>query len=240
MSQRLVARCVIAAAVICGVGGIVLIVAFPAGLPLFRIHWPLAAVLSWDAALSMMFFVQHSGMVRRRFRARLAAVIPPRYDGAVYAIASGIALALVVLLWQPSDYPLIVLEGLSRRAAQVCAVLAIVFFVWGMRALRGFDPLGLGPIKAYLRGKQPPQSPFVVRGPYRWVRHPLYFAILVLIWSNPDLTADRLLFNILWSAWICVGARLEEADLVTDFGDTYQEYRRKVPILVPWRGPVKL
>ena len=72
------------------------------------------------------------------------------------------------------------------------------------------------------------------------MRHPLYFAILVLIWSNPDVTADRLLFNILWSAWICVGARLEEADLARDFGDAYEGYRRKVPILIPWRGPVRL
>lgn len=240
MSERLLAKCVIAAAVICGVGGVVLMVAFPSGLPIFRAHWPLATVLCWDAALSLMFFVQHSGMVRQPFRARMAAVIPPRYDGAVYAIASGVALAIVVLLWQPSDYRVLVLEGLSRRVAQACSILAIAFFVWGIHALRGFDPLGVGPIRAYLRGRNAPSSPFVVLGPYRWVRHPLYFAILVLIWSNPDLTADRLLFNILWSAWICVGARLEEADLVRDFGGAYEDYVRKVPILIPWRGPVKL
>jgi protein-S-isoprenylcysteine O-methyltransferase Ste14 len=240
MSERLLAKCVIAAAVICGVGGVALIVVFPAGLPVFRAHWPLAAVLCWDAALSLMFFVQHSGMVRRQFRARLAAVIALRYHGAVYAIASGIALAIVVVLWQPSDWRVLILEGLPRRAAQVCSILAIAFFVWGVRALRGFDPLGLDPIKAYLRGRNAPSSPFVVRGPYRWVRHPLYFAILVLIWSNPDLTADRLLFNVLWSVWICVGARLEETDLVRDFGDAYERYRRKVPILIPWRCPVKL
>ena len=33
----------------------------------------------------------------------------------------------------------------------------------------------------------------VVRGPYRWVRHPLYLTTLLMIWSYPDLTADRLL-----------------------------------------------
>ena len=52
MSERLLAKCVIAAAVICGVGGVVLIAAFPAGLPFFQFHWPLATVLCWDAALS--------------------------------------------------------------------------------------------------------------------------------------------------------------------------------------------
>jgi protein-S-isoprenylcysteine O-methyltransferase Ste14 len=72
------------------------------------------------------------------------------------------------------------------------------------------------------------------------MRHPLYFGVLLIIWANPDVTADRLLFDILWTAWICVGAWLEEADLLRDFGDAYERYRRKVPILIPWRGPVKL
>lgn len=39
-------------------------------------------------------------MVRRPSRARLARIVPARYDGAVYAIASGIVLTLVVLFWQ--------------------------------------------------------------------------------------------------------------------------------------------
>ena len=156
------------------------------------------------------------------------------------AVATLLVLAIVILLWQPSGEHVIVLEGLARQATQACIILAILFFIWGVIALRSFDPLGLGSIRAYLRGiKQRPPS-FVVRGPYRWMRHPLYFGVLLIIWANPDVTADRLLFDILWTAWICVGAWLEEADLLRDFGDAYERYRRKVPILIPWRGPVKL
>jgi len=240
MSERLLAKGMMAAAVVFGLVGVGLIALFPAGLPLWHLHWPLAGVLCWDALLSFMFFLQHSGMMRRRFRARLAALVPPSYHGAIYAIASGIALALVVLLWQPSDYPLLVLAGLPRRAVQACAILAIAFFVWGIVALRGFDPFGLGPLKARLRGIEQTATPFVVRGPYRWVRHPMYSAIIVLIWSNPDVTMDRLLFAVLWTAWICIGARLEERDLHREFGDAYERYRRAVPFLVPWRGPATL
>ena len=236
--ERVLAKCIIVAAVICGVGGIALLAVFPAGLPFFRFHWPLAAALCWDAALSMMFFVQHSGMVRQRFRAHMAVVIPQCYHGAVYAIASGVALAIVVVFWQATDYRVLVLEGLPRRAAQACSLVALAVFVWGVRALRGFDPLGLGPIRAYLHGEQPVPFPFALGGPYRWVRHPLYFGVILLIWSNPDVTADRLLFNLLWTAWIYVGARLEEADLVGDFGVAYETYPKSHP--VPWRGPVRL
>ena len=58
--------------------------------------------LAIDAGLSMLFFVQHSWMVRRSFRQRLARIMPTHYLNAVYAIASGIALLVVVLLWQDS------------------------------------------------------------------------------------------------------------------------------------------
>ncbi len=57
--------------------------------------------------------------------------------------------------------------------------------------------------------------------------------MLVLIWSTPRFTTDQLLFNVLWTAWIVVGAGLEERDLVADFGQTYREYQRSVPMLIP-------
>jgi hypothetical protein len=226
----------IALSTILGVGSIALLAAMES-IRLFRTGWPDPAVLTWDAALSLAFFLQHSGMVRRPFRARLARTIPPRYDGAVYSIASGIVLTLVVVLWQRSEIHLLVLRGIPLLISRALSVSAVAVFLWSAYALRGFDPLGLGPIQAHLRGRSYRTARFVVKGPYRWVRHPLYSCVIVLIWSSPELTADRLLFDVLWTAWICAGAVLEERDLVAEFGEDYRDYRRKVPMLVPWRGP---
>jgi len=39
------------------------------------------------------------------------------------------------------------------------------------------------------------------------------------------------------TAYILVGIRLEERDLVGHFGDVYREYRKRVPMLIPWRRP---
>ncbi|MFW6284408.1 MAG: methyltransferase family protein, partial [Desulfosalsimonas sp.] len=73
------------------------------------------------------------------------------------------------------------------------------------------------------------------RGPYKFVRHPLYFFSLLMIWSCPDITADRLVFNVLWSGWIVTGAWLEEKDLVRDLGRQYRDYQKSVPMLIPWK-----
>jgi protein-S-isoprenylcysteine O-methyltransferase Ste14 len=194
-------------------------------------------VLLWDGLLSMLFFIQHSGMIRSSFRNRFAPITPPHYHPAIYAIASGIALAAVVLLWQPSQTFLYQAEGLLRLLARAVSVLAILGFAWGVRALKNFDTFGLVPIKVHLRGKQLRPPNFVVRGPYLWIRHPLYFFIIVLIWSAPDVSSDRLVFNILWTLWIIVGSYLEERDLVAEFGERYREYQKTIPMLFPWRIP---
>ena len=237
-STKLLDHAMIVLAVVLGVGSVALFVVM-GQVTFFRMEWPESKILVWDAALSFAFFLQHSGMVRRSFRARLTAVIALRYQGAVYAVASGVVLTLVVLLWQRSETHLLVLHGAPLWIAQACAVSAVVVFVRSAYVLGSlFDPLGLVPIKRHLRGISEGPSAFVVKGPYRWVRHPLYSCILVLFWSNPDLTADRLLFNVIWTGWIVVATVLEEGDLVGDFGDAYLAYRRKVPMLVPWRGRV--
>jgi len=194
------------------------------------------AALSVDAGLCLAFFAQHSGMVRKSFRLRLARVVPPEWHGALYAIVAGIVLLTLVLLWQETGSALHPPSAVSwlLRAAGLAALGGVV---WAVRALPSLDPFGIEPVVHRQRGTEPRPQRVTVRGPYRWVRHPTYFFALVLIWSYPYLTADRLLFNLLWTTWIWVGAVLEERDLVEAFGDSYRHYQRSVPILIPHRRP---
>ena len=217
-------------------GGSILLLATMGSFQLVRLGLSDPVILLWDTMLSFAFFLQHSGMVRKAFRERTAALIPPRYYGAIYSIASGIVLIIVVVFWQRSEILLLRLEGLPLWTARGCSFLAILIFAWGIRALGSFDMFGLKLIRARMHGQLSQPFQFLVRGPYRWVRHPLYLGVLMLIWASPVLTADRLLFNVLWTAWIVLGTILEERDLVADFGDVYRDYQRKVPMLIPWRG----
>lgn len=231
-------RMLIVLAAVLGVGSVALFAIWPLGsLRIARPQWSEPLILSWDVLLSLLFFVQHSAMLRRGARARIAAVIPPLYQSAVYATASGVALLVVVLLWQPSTVRLFTLDPPWRFVAHGFALAALALFIWGFRSLRSFDPLGIRPLTGHLRSKPSQPCPLAIRGAYHFVRHPLYLAIIVLFWSNPDLTADRLLFDGLWTAWIVVGTLLEERDLVSELGDAYRSYRRSVPMLIPWPRP---
>jgi protein-S-isoprenylcysteine O-methyltransferase Ste14 len=240
LKEKFVANSVSALALLCGILGLVLFVGFPLGsLGLVRMRWSEAGVLWWDGLVSFGFFLQHSGMVRRQFRTRVYGPVPPRYRRALYSIASGITLAAVALLWQPSSNHLLVLGSAFRWVAVALAICAIALFMWGALALRKLDLLGTRAAKAHAQNIENETAPFIVSGPYRWVRHPWYVAAIMLFWSCVDFTSDRLLFNMLWTGWVCLGTRLEETDLVHEFGDVHEKYRRRVPMLVPLRRPVK-
>ena len=188
-----------------------------------------------NAGLSLVFFFQHSGMVRVPFKRWLAQFAPEHYVGSIYSIVSGAVLLSVVLVWQESEQVVVMATGAWWWIARALFFLAIGGILWGALSLRGFDSLGLRPIKNRFRDSAQKPSILTVRGPYRWVRHPLYFFVLLMIWSYPYLTVDRALFNVLWTLWIAIGSVLEERDLVAEFGDRYRKYQRNVPMLIPNR-----
>ena len=81
---------------------------------------------------------------------------------------------------------------------------------------------------------------FVQSGPFRFVRHPTYFSMIL------ELAA----FGLICSAWwmllvipvayipaLILRLRLEEPALVDKFGDTYRDYQRRVPMLIPYKWP---
>jgi protein-S-isoprenylcysteine O-methyltransferase Ste14 len=195
-----------------------------------------AGALAWDGALALGFSAQHSGMVRRPVRRFLERFPPASSFEAFFALASGIALLLLLLLWQRSSVELVSVEAPWRWILRGTYLLALGGFAWAAPALGGVDPLGLRSLSE--RGDAPLR--LVVRGPYRWVRHPMYLFTLVLLWSCPEQTADRLLLNVLWSGWIVLATRLEERDLESVFGEDYRRYRREVPMLLPGlSGPAR-
>jgi protein-S-isoprenylcysteine O-methyltransferase Ste14 len=77
-------------------------------------------------------------------------------------------------------------------------------------------------------------STLEVRGLYRYVRHPLYLFGLLILWLIPLMTWNILAFNLGSTVYILVGIQFEERKLLKEFGQAYDDYQRRVPMLIPW------
>jgi protein-S-isoprenylcysteine O-methyltransferase Ste14 len=190
-----------------------------------------------DAFLSVIFFLQHSIMVRRGFKQWLGKFMPVVYHNAFYGLTSAIALLLVLIFWQKSPTLVMRADGIIFWLLCGLFCLCVAGFFWGIKSLGVFDALGVKPLMRHISNRPAKPQQIIAQGPYRWVRHPLYLFVLVLIWACPVLTLDRLLFNITWSIWIVIGTFLEDSDLHSEFGSQYREYSSQVPMLIPWRIP---
>ena len=112
---------------------------------------------------------------------------------------------------------------------QAAALLGMVWGVWQTDAL---DFAGVRPLlHKHDRGGE---KSLVVSGLYRYVRHPLYFFGLVILWLAPVMSWNLLALNIGFSVYLLVGARLEERKLLSAHGEAYAEYRRRTPMIFPW------
>jgi protein-S-isoprenylcysteine O-methyltransferase Ste14 len=79
-------------------------------------------------------------------------------------------------------------------------------------------------------------------GPYALVRHPIYTGLIfaLLATAAAQATANALAGAVLISVGFWLKARAEERFLTAELGaDAYGDYRRRVPMLVPWFGSRK-
>ena len=65
------------------------------------------------------------------------------------------------------------------------------------------------------------------------VRHPLYLGVIIFIWCNTFSTTDIVINSVL-TIYIFLGTLLEEQKLVLEFGDSYIQYKKEVPMIVPF------
>ena len=64
------------------------------------------------------------------------------------------------------------------------------------------------------------------------VRHPWYSGAILILWSR-NIDAAALVTNLVLTAYLVTGTLLEEHKLISEFGEEYVEYQRKVPMLIP-------
>ena len=79
-------------------------------------------------------------------------------------------------------------------------------------------------------------GPLDIRGIYRWVRDPFLLSGLVIIWLTPFMNVNLLVIYILATIYLCLGSLHWEKRLVSQFGDEYREYQKRVHRIIPGLG----
>jgi methanethiol S-methyltransferase len=190
--------------------------------------------LAIDAALLTVFALQHSIMARRWFKERWTQIIPWAIERSTYVLCASLALLLLFWQWRPIGTQIWSIENTTARAviwtlfASGWMTVLIVTFL-----INHFDLFGLRQVWLPLIGRPYTRVSFRTPLPYRFVRHPLYAGFLFAFWMTPTMTLAHLVFAVATTLYILVAIQLEEHDLVTEHGKAYEDYRRRVPMLVP-------
>jgi methanethiol S-methyltransferase len=186
-----------------------------------------------DTLLLCLFAIQHSVMARPAFKRWWTRIIPTSCERSTYVLISSLLLILIFWQWRPIAPTIWHVEGWPA------AMLMAVFWMGWLIALVStfqidhFELFGLRQTVDALRGAtdrvQALKTPLL----YRLVRHPLMLGLLLAFWATPHMTAGHLLFAVMNTAYILIGVRLEERDLIAAFGASYEQYRQRVPMLMP-------
>ena len=172
-------------------------------------------------------------MARPAFKRWWTSIVPASCERSTYVLISSLLLILIFWQWRPIVTTIWHVEGWPAILLTAICWIGWLTTLTSTYMIDHFELFGLRQVFDALRGAAARMPVFKTPLLYRLVRHPLLLGFLLAFWATPHMTAGHLLFAVMTTAYILVGVRLEERDLVAQFGATYEQYRRRVPMLMP-------
>jgi protein-S-isoprenylcysteine O-methyltransferase Ste14 len=194
---------------------------------------PIAEALLVNGGFLALFAVQHTIMARRAFKRRWTRIVPQQIERSTFVLATCVILGGLFWQWRHMPGTVWQVEG-----AFAYGLHTVAFAGWGVVLLSSFlidhfELFGLRQVVRHFR-QLPPEPPhFRERSLYRHVRHPLMLGFLLAFWATPVMTMGHFFFAAMCTGYILFGVQVEERSLVAEHGDSYRDYRRRVPMLLP-------
>jgi protein-S-isoprenylcysteine O-methyltransferase Ste14 len=179
------------------------------------------------------FAIPHSVMARPFFKRGWARFLPVACQRSTYVLVSSLLLVLLFWQWRPIPAPVWKVEGFASWALTGVYWLGWMLAVASTYMIDHLDLFGLRQAFLALRGTKASRGEFRMPLLYKIVRHPLMLGFLLIFWATPEMSTGHLLFATMSTLYILIALQFEERDLIADFGATYQQYRQRVPMLLP-------
>jgi protein-S-isoprenylcysteine O-methyltransferase Ste14 len=182
-----------------------------------------------------IIFVATAGIgIPHRLRADRAGgrvstkVDPPWFWRFMSLVAPVVALTCLVFLIQPRwiDFARFDAPRWLRLTGIPVAATGVSLFAWMFRHL------GLNVTSTSMPRSD---ATLVTSGPYRWVRHPMYSAALLMVVAA-SLLSDNLIVlcgGVAMVVLLAARSRIEEQRLIEKFGEAYRAYQRKTGRFFP-------
>ncbi|MCH7743343.1 MAG: isoprenylcysteine carboxylmethyltransferase family protein [Proteobacteria bacterium] len=196
---------------------------------------PLLNALIINVILLSIFAVQHSVMARPAFKAWWTKIVPKAAERSTYTLLSSLCLILLFYYWQPMGGIIWQVEGAVGQAI----LYSLFGFGWALVLvstflINHFDLFGLRQVWLNFTGQEYTSLKFGTPGPYKLIRHPLYLGWFFAFWATPTMTVAHLAFAIITTVYILLAIQWEEKDLLTALGEDYANYRKTVPMIIPF------
>jgi methanethiol S-methyltransferase len=117
-------------------------------------------------------------------------------------------------------------------------VLALIGIIWAVKFSNLGEFTGIPQLIKWFKGEYQADSldekmTFTTKGPYKFVRHPIYFFTIIFLVCRPVMDLFYLTQLVLIIVYFYIGSIYEEKKLAEVFGDEYIKYQEKVPRIFP-------
>ena len=218
----------------------------------------LAGPVTWNVVLFTVFAMHHSVFARERVRAWVTRWCPPELERSFYVWVASLLFIAVCALWQPVPgaawnadgaalWALRLLQAtgvwLTLRSAAILDVRELSGLAMrrpeGLRlpaqesvaqgsVARGSVARGSVARGSVDGGLQASVMEFKTRGPYGWVRHPIYTGWFLMVLAASPMTMTRLVFAVVSCAYLVAAIPFEERSLRNVSSGGYDRYKAQV------------
>jgi protein-S-isoprenylcysteine O-methyltransferase Ste14 len=177
----------------------------------------------YTLGFALLHSLAAANAVKQRFYARGWQIHHYRLLYSLVGVIS--TLIWLGLIHALADSSLYAVDGVAKYGFYALQALGIGIAVSALLPIDGAVFLGLKKAEKQV-------DPFVVRGIYQYIRHPMYAGAMLYLLAKPEQTVVSLHFALAVSLYFILGSKLEERRMLAE-NPEYADYQQQVGAFMP-------